>query len=399
MATTRVPQATKSSSGLAARISLGKVFQPVSTEFVIIAATSVFLTGFGLIMVLSATSAAGDGVSPFDTFIKQAIFAIVGVPLMFVLSRFTPRFFKAIAWPLLILAVGAQMLVFSPLGFEDSGNRNWISIGGFQAQPSEFLKVSLAIWLGFMIAKKQVLLGQFWHLVLPIVPVSLLVLGTVLAGEDMGTALILGGLLFAALYMGGVKLRFLIPAALAAGVAIVALVTSSENRMLRFTSFLSDCTIDNQWCYQPLHGMWALANGGFFGVGLGNSVEKYGWLPAQGNDFIFAIIGEELGLIGCVFVLILLGLFAYAGINVARRTDDIFVRVVAGSITVWLVGQALVNIAVVLRLAPALGVPLPFLSQGGTALFSTLLACGVLLAMARTLPPKRPVTPHTVATK
>lgn len=138
--------------------------------------------------------------------------------------------------------------------------------------------------------------------------------------------------------------------------------------------------------------MWGLASGGLLGLGLGNSKEKYDWLPAAANDYIFAIIGEELGLIGCVVVLVLFALFAVGAFRIIRRTDDTFVRIVAGAITLWIVGQALVNIGVVLRIFPVLGVPLPFMSQGGTSLLSVLIACGVLLSCARTLPDRREPT-------
>jgi cell division protein FtsW len=160
--------------------------------------------------------------------------------------------------------------------------------------------------------------------------------------------------------------------------------------MRRYMSFLSnDCLADYYGdCYQPLHGIWGLAGGGVFGVGLGNSKEKYSWLPAAANDYIFAIVGEELGLIGCIVVLMLFAIFAVGAFHIVRKTDDPFVRIAAGAITVWIIGQALLNIGVVLRLLPVFGVPLPFLSQGGTSLMSVLIACGVLLSFARTIPHK-----------
>jgi cell division protein FtsW len=163
--------------------------------------------------------------------------------------------------------------------------------------------------------------------------------------------------------------------------------------MSRILSFMDpDCDYFNE-CYQPLHGVYGLAGGGVFGLGLGNSREKYDWLPAAANDYIFAIVGEELGLIGCIVVLFLFTLFAVGAFHVIRKTDDPFVRIVSGAITVWIVGQALINIGVVLRVFPVLGVPLPFMSQGGTALLSVLLACGVLLSFARSLPVRTPVAP------
>ncbi len=139
-------------------------------------------------------------------------------------------------------------------------------------------------------------------------------------------------------------------------------------------------------CYQAVQGVWALANGGLFGLGLRNSREKYGWLPARSNDYIFAILGEELGLVGCAVMILLFTVFAIAAFKIIRKTRDHFIRIVTGGIIVWIVGQALVNIGVVLRLLPMLGMPLPFMSQGGTSLLSVLFACGVLLSFARTIP-------------
>lgn len=380
-----------SGRGFAARVSLGRVFAPVPSEFLLIASTALLLTGFGLTMVLSATmaTALADGQSPFEVVLKQAVFAVIGIPLMFVASRLPVSFWKKIAWPALIVSVGFQLLVFVPgIGIANDGNRNWVRIAGIQMQPSEFLKVTLALWLGYVLYRKRTLLGLWRHVFIPVVPVGALVIGTVMAGHDLGTAMVLMAILLGCLFFSGVRLRlFVIPLILVVGAAAVFAVTS-PNRMGRIMSFLNvdstACYFDD--CYQSLHGVWGLANGGIFGLGLGNSREKYGWLPAQSNDYIFAILGEELGLIGCLVVLALFTLFAVGAFHIVRKTHDPFIRIVAGGITVWIVGQALLNIAVVLRLAPVLGVPLPFMSQGGTSLLSVLIACGVLLSFARTLP-------------
>ncbi len=388
------PEPPVSPRGHAARISLGRVFAPVPSEFLLIASTALLLTGFGLVMVLSATMArsvaAGD--SPFEVVLKQGMFAMIGVPMMFVASRFPISFWKKIAWPALIVTTMFQLLVFVPgLGVNDAGNRNWVNIAGMQMQPSEFIKLSLALWLGYVLYRKQTLLGLWHHVFIPVVPVGGLVIGTVLGGHDLGTAMILMAILLGGLFFSGVKLRiFVLPLLLVLGVVAVFAVTS-PNRMARILSNFNVDTLDCYYaavgdCYQAVHGVWGLANGGVFGLGLGNSREKYGWLPAQSNDYIFAILGEELGLIGCLVVLALFTLFAVGAFHVIRKTDDPFVRIVAGGITVWIIGQAIVNIGVVLRIFPVLGVPLPFMSQGGTALLSVLLACGVLLSFARSLP-------------
>lgn len=376
--------------GLAARVSLGRMFAPVPSEFLLISSTALLLTFFGLAMILSATSAVATaaGEPPYDAVLKQALFAMIGIPLMFVASRFPLSFWKRIAWPALIFAIAFQLLVFTPLGHGADGNRNWIIIGGFQAQPSEFLKLALALWVAYVLFRKQTLLSKWQHVFIPLVPVAALAIVTVLAGRDLGTAMILVLVVLGALFFSGVKFRiFVIPAILAA-IAVAVLAVTSPDRMRRFLSFLNPNCLDDYFndCYQPLHGIWGLANGGIFGLGLGNSREKYDWLPAAANDYIFAIVGEEVGLIGCIVVLGLFALFAVGAFHVIRKTDDPFVRIAAGGITVWVVGQALINIGVVLRVFPVLGVPLPFMSQGGTSLLSVLIACGVLLSFARTLP-------------
>ncbi|MCJ1707984.1 putative lipid II flippase FtsW [Microbacterium sp. VKM Ac-2923] len=379
--------------GLSARVSLGRAFRPVSIEFLLIASAALLLTGFGLVMVLSATSALGGAQNPLEHVLKQGVFAVIGIPLMFVLSRAPLKFWKRMAWPALILAVMFQLLVFTPLGVSANGNRNWINIAGIQAQPAEFLKLALALWMGYVLFRKQTLLSNWRHVFIPIVPVGALVIATVMGGKDLGTAMILVLVLLGALFFSGVKLRIFVLPAIGALGAVALLAVTSPDRMRRIMSFLDQDCLANYLgdCYQPLHGIWGLASGGVLGRGLGNSAEKYDWLPAAANDYIFAIVGEELGLIGCVVVLGLFAMFAVGAFHIIRRTDDSFVRIVAGGITIWIVGQAMINIGVVLRVFPVLGVPLPFMSQGGTSLLSVLIACGVLLSCARTLPDRRAV--------
>ncbi|MGO2746037.1 putative lipid II flippase FtsW [Microbacterium sp.] len=372
------------SRGLAARVSLGRIFTPPSSEFLLIASTALLLTVFGIIMVISATSATETGV--MDTALKQSMFAAIGIPLMFLVSRLPIRFLKKMAWPLLIAATLMQLLVFTPLGVEDAGNRNWIRIAGFSMQPSEFLKLALALWVAYVLLRKRALLGIWRHVFIPVIPVGLLVFATVMAGRDLGTAMVLVLILLGCLFFAGVKLRLFILPVLLGVVGVIALAIASPDRMRRITAVCSDMSNYEHDCYQSIHAVWGMANGGIFGLGLGNSQEKYGWLPAAANDFIFAIVGEELGLIGCLVVLALFTFFAVGAFHIMRKTDDPFIRVAAGGITVWILGQALINIGVVIGVLPVMGVPLPFMSQGGTALLSVLLACGVLLAFARTIP-------------
>lgn len=387
--TARPPRADTAASagrGLAARVSLGRLFTPPSTEFVMIASTAILLTLFGLVMVLSATSA--DPEVPYGDALKQGVFALIGIPLMLLVSRLPVSFLGKIAWPALIAATALQLLIFVPgLRVSSDGNTNWIRIAGFQLQPSEFLKLALALWIAFVLLRKQARLGIWHHVFIPVVPVSILVIGTVIGGHDLGTAMVLVLVVLGCLFFSGVKLRLFLLPVIAGIVGVLVYALSSENRMKRILAALNpgSCDITDE-CYQAAHGVWGMANGGVFGVGLGNSQEKYGWLPAAANDYIFAIVGEELGLIGGLLVLALFAFFAVGAFHIIRKTDDPFIRVATGGIVVWVIGQALINIGVVLRVFPVMGVPLPFMSQGGTALLSVLLACGVLLAFARTMP-------------
>ncbi len=382
--------------GLAARVSLGRVSTNVPGEFLLLVSTTLLLTGFGLVMVLSATMATSvaAGLSPFQAVMKQLVFAIIGLPLMFVASRMKVEFWKRMAWPALIAATLFQLLVYLPgIGVAADGNRNWLQLGGVQAQPAEFLKLALPLWIGYVLYRKQTLLGLWRHVFIPVVPVVVGVLATVMGGGDLGTSMILMLIVLACLFFSGVKLRVFIIPFLVTAVVVALFAVKSPDRMRRILSFLDPNCLDPAKargdCYQTLHGIWALSGGGVFGLGLGNSKEKYGWLPAVANDYIYAIIGEELGLIGAIVVLVLFTLYTIAAFHIIRKTDDPFIRIVAGGITVGIIGQAIINIAVVLRLFPVLGVPLPFMSQGGTSLVSVLLSTGVLLSFARTLPATR----------
>ncbi|GIG23158.1 cell division protein FtsW [Cellulomonas chitinilytica] len=360
----------------------------MTSYYVLVGATTLLLV-IGLVMVLSSSSVESldQGDSAYSVFFDQAKFALVGLPALFVLSRMKVRVLQLFAWPALGVALVFQLLVFVPgLGAGVGGNQNWIRVGGISAQPSETIKLTLAVWLGAVLARKLHLLQQWKHALIPAVPVAGLAVLVVLAGHDLGTALVLLMLVAGALFVAGVPLRMFGLAALAgAGVATLLTVTS-KNRTGRITSWLSNECDAQSACYQTLHGGWGLASGGWGGLGLGESREKWSYLPAAHNDFIFAIIGEELGLIGTLLVVGLFGLLAFAMIRVIRRHPDPFVQITTGAILCWIIGQALVNIAVVIGLAPVIGLPLPLVSAGGSALIMTMAALGVVIAFARDEP-------------
>jgi len=383
---------TPSSDGrqAAAVVAVKKLFAAETGSFFLILGTTLFMVVLGLVMVLSSSSVeqyiSSKHTSFFGAFIRQGVYAAIGVPLMLIASRVPVSFWKRWAWHILGAAVLLQLLVFSPLGYEVGGNRNWINLGSFSAQPSEAVKLALAIWLGMILSVKRDLLDDWKHLAVPLVPVVGVAIGLVILGGDLGTTMVMLLLVFAAVWFAGVRLRYLAVPVLFLAAVVPIIASGSDSRNERIAAWMSGCTDSSDYqaaCWQSLHGTWALASGGLFGVGLGNSKSKWSWLPEADNDFIFAIIGEELGLIGAVVVLALFIVLAVGFVKIIRRTSDPFVRVVTGAVTAWIIGQALINIAVVLGLLPVLGVPLPLISAGGSALIVTLLAIGVVLSFAR----------------
>ena len=373
------------------RINLGRVFRAESTNYLLLLGTTLFLVVFGLVMVLSSSSVDSylEDAGFFGGLFRQGIFAVLGIPLMLVISRLPVTFWKRVAWPALAVACFFQCLViFTPLGVTVAGNTNWLSIAGVQFQPSEAIKVALVIWLGVILAQKQDKLDDWRHVYIPVFGVGGGAVMLVMIGGDLGTVIIMAGILFGALFFAGLRLRMLALPLIVGGVAGILLAISSENRMTRILSFAAEGCDElkgtiSAACWQPLHGTWALANGGVFGVGLGNSKAKWSWLPAADNDYIFAIIGEELGLIGCIVVLLMFVLLAFAFIRIMRGTANMQIKVTTAAVMVWIIGQALVNVGVVLGVLPVLGVPLPLISAGGTALLTTLAAIGVVLSFAR----------------
>lgn len=371
----------------AKRPSLGVVFRADSSNYYMLLGTTLLLVFIGLIMVLSASSVDSylSDNNFFMGFLRQGAYAIAGVPLMLLASRVPPSFWHRWARIGVLIGIGFQLLVvYTPLGVDSGGNRNWLAIGDFTFQPAELLKLALAVWLGIMLPVGMDRYGATWRVLRPLIP-ALIIVGLVLVGGDLGTVLIMFLMTLAALYFAGVGWKFMmVPIGLGA-LGVFAMSVLSPNRMARILSFLgAPCVDDSGACWQPLHGTWALASGGIFGVGLGHSRAKWSWLPAADNDYIFAIVGEELGLIGAVVVIALFIALTVIFLRIIRAAEDDTTRIISGTIMVWLVGQGFLNIAVVLGLMPVLGVPLPFVSAGGTALVSSLVAVGVVLSFART---------------
>jgi cell division protein FtsW len=373
-------------------VAVKRIFAAETGNYFLLLGTTLFLVVFGLIMVLSSSAvesfrASGDF---FSGFVRQVIFAAVGIPLMLIAARMPARFWKRWSGIFLIGALALQLLtVATPLGSAQGGNRNWITIGSFSGQPSEFVKLALVVWLGYVLSRKQGSLDNWRELIMPLVPVAGVSIGLVLLGGDLGTSIILASIVMGSVFFAGVRLRFLGIPLLLVGVAGAVASIASSSRQDRIAAFFSGCTSATQFsgvCYQTVQGWWALASGGLFGVGLGQSKAKWSWLPEADNDFIFAIIGEELGLLGAILVLVLFIVLAISFVRIVRANTDPFVRVTVSAVMVWIVGQAFVNIAVVLGILPVLGVPLPLISAGGSALVTTLVGIGIVLSFARYAP-------------
>ena len=366
--------------------------RPLTSYHLVLASVSLLLV-LGLMMVLSASSVSAY-VNFDDSYYyvkRQAIFLVAGVVGALVLSRIPFGTLRALSWAAVGLAVVLLTLTYTPLGIERGGNRNWLYLGSeaFSIQPAEFAKLAMIVWGADVLARKQRLLDQPKHLLVPYLPVCGLLILLVVFQGDAGTAVVMAGIVAGVLWIVGAPLRVLGALVGVGALGVVGLFASSPNRMRRLAAFLDPTADLNGANDQSQAGMYAIASGGWWGVGLGASRQKWGGLPEAHTDFIFAVLGEEFGLFGSLVVLGLFLVLGYAGVRIATRSDEPFARYAAGGVTAWFMIQALINLAVVLRLVPIAGVPLPLVSYGGSALLANLLAVGVLLACARREPEAR----------
>ncbi len=369
---------------------------PLVHSYYALAGSVLLLTGIGIMMVLSASAVESISAqeSAYSYFLKQATYAGLGVVLMFGLSFVPTSWYRRGANVLLVLSVVLLLLVFTPLGQEINGNRNWIVVGGQSFQPSEAAKLAASVWLAMVLARQGDAVRDWrqalWPSALGIgIPALLVVLG-----DDVGTALVFALIYAAALFFAGAPLRlFAVAAAGAAALGAVA-VAAAPHRVDRITGWLfGECGATDA-CYQADQGLNALASGGWWGVGLGQSRLKYNYVPEAHNDYIFSIIGEELGLLGTVLILALFAAMTLAMARIILRARSRFVRIATACVVTWLVGQAFINIGMVTGVLPVIGVPLPFISYGGSSLLMSLAAVGVVMSFTR-LPRRIPVPSRT----
>jgi cell division protein FtsW len=364
------------------------------TSYYLIAGITTLLLCLGLVMVLSTASVVDltQGESPYRDFMVQLIGIVVGIPFLLAASRSQPRLFRAAAYPLLAVSIIGLCLVLIPgVGKNVNGATRWIAIGPLTIQPSEIAKLALAVWGADLLARKEKLgmLTDWRHILLPLLPGTGVLALLVMGGDDLGTTSILLLVFLALLWIAGTPGRVFAALLILMGLVLVLLMVAETYRSQRLFMFLSNSPANlnpvgpNQ---QSIQGKYALGSGGIFGVGLGASREKWGWLPESTSDFIFGIIGEELGLVGTLCVTALYGGLAFAGLRVARRAPDTFSRLLAAAITTWIVGQAVVNIGAVIGVFPITGVPLPLVSQGLSSVLVTMVGLGMLMSFARREP-------------
>ncbi|WP_150242504.1 putative lipid II flippase FtsW [Nocardiopsis quinghaiensis] len=359
------------------------------TSYYLILGTGVLLIALGLVMVLSSTmvdSIAETG-SAFSMFQKQLVSAVVGLPLMLLASHMPQRLFRLVGYPAMIVSAALLLLtVFQ--GVEINGATRWLDVGGLLVQPSEPAKLAFALWGANILARKDELreLTEWRHLLIPLLPGCGLLVLLVMLGSNLSTALVFLVTFLGLLWVVGAPGKlFVAMFGLVLGLAVIA-IAIEPYRMARVTSFLDPGADPLGSGMQSLHGLYALGTGGVLGVGIGASREKWGFLPFAESDFVFAIIGEEFGLLGTLLVLALFGVLGYAGLRVAFRVKEPFPRLAAFAIVTWIMGQAMINVGAVIGLLPVTGVPLPLVSYGGSSLISTMVALGVLLALAKTEP-------------
>ncbi|GAB7145221.1 cell division protein FtsW [Mycobacterium riyadhense] len=369
-----------------ARTRFGAWLGRPMTSFHLIIAVAALLTTLGLIMVLSASGVRSydDDGSPWVIFGKQVLWTVVGLIGCYVCLRMSVRFMRRIAFSGFAITIVLLVLVLVPgIGHESNGSRGWFVVAGFSMQPSELTKTAFAIWGAHLLAARRMERASLREMLIPLVPAAVVALALIVAQPDLGQTVSMGIILLGLLWYAGLPLRVFLSSLAAVVISAGILAVSAGYRSDRVRSWLNPEDDPQDSGYQARQAKYALAHGGIFGDGLGQGVAKWNYLPNAHNDFIFAIIGEELGLIGALGLLGLFGLFAYTGMRIARRSADPFLRLLTATTTLWVLGQAFINIGYVIGLLPVTGLQLPLISAGGTSTATTLSLIGIIANAAR----------------
>ena len=359
--------------------------KPVSLYYMLLGSTLI-LSLLGVIMVFSASSiySLETKGSTFAVVQRQIIFLIISIPIAWMLSRLSLARWKLVARFGAILSL-FLLVVVQILGKSVSGNINWISLGFIDVQPSEIVKFLMILWAGFMLAKREHNGIVMTNVITLIAPIFILCILLVLKGKDLGTASVFAFILAGLLWVSGVRLG-VFTGLLSVGFAAIAVLIYTAPYRLDRLSVLINPFADDQYKstgWQPAHSLLGLASGGFFGVGLGASRQKWGNLPAAHTDFIFSVIGEELGLFGTLSTLALLSVLMFSIFKIALRSKEPMVRYVCSGIGCWIAIQTILNIGSAVSVLPVVGVTLPLVSYGGSALIATYMGIGFVIAAAR----------------
>jgi cell division protein FtsW len=367
----------------------GRYLETPYASMQLMLASGCALLFFGLLMSASTTISASlhtTGDAMWTQLIREVEYLLLSVPVFWMAVRLPPVWYRRFAYPLLGLSMIALIAVLIPgIGATINGAHRWIQVGPLTVQPSEFAKLAVLLWGADLLARKESLqtLTSAKHVLVPLVPGFIAVIALVMSEPDLGTSLCFILILLGLLWMVGLPLRYFVSMLLVVAGAVTLLAVTEPYRLQRLTTFMHPFADKQDTGFHTVQGLYALSSGGFFGVGLGQGTSKYGWVPNANTDYVFAVVGEELGLLGALVVLALFALFTYSGIRIALRSNDPFVRLVASGASVWIAGQALINIGYVTALLPVTGIPLPFISNGGTSLVLTCGVLGMLVSFAR----------------
>ncbi|MFZ9043660.1 MAG: putative lipid II flippase FtsW [Candidatus Nanopelagicaceae bacterium] len=366
------------------------LFATPASAYYLILGSVIALSSLGLVMVLSASSVKSlrESGNSFSFVLRQALFLILAAGLAWVAMKLRYELWKPIAQVSLVVSCALLVLPqIGGIGKTVGGNTNWIGIGSFTLQPSEFAKLGLILWcaLRLRIHDQKASEGIASNPATLIIPGFMLVMALILLGRDLGTAVLVTGIVAGILFISGLALKVFGVLAMGAGALFAALILPSANRMNRFSAFFDPFAEENYQGvgWQQAHSIMGLASGGAVGTGLGSSKQKWGSLPEVHTDFIFAVIGEELGLLGTLATLGLFGILILGVFKVAINAQNSFDRYVCAGIGCWISVQVLLNIGTVISVIPVVGVTLPLISYGGSSLIATFIALGYVLGVLR----------------
>ena len=360
---------------------------PWTRDATVLTTLTAALLVFGLVMSFSASIVdAAESGDPFGIFRRQLAWAALGVPVFALVASLDHRIWRRLSWGLLAIALVLLVVVLTPAGLTRFGSTRWVGVGPLVIQPSELAKLATLLWLADVFCRKRERgtdLTDLSHMLVPALPLLGVEAVLILLEPDLGTTILIAFIVGLVLWMEGLPLRWFVTGSVVGALAVAALAMGASYRAARITGWLDPEADPMGSGFQLLQAKFAMADGGVFGLGLGASRGKWNWIPNPETDFIFAIIGEELGLVGALVVVALFAGILVVGMRIAQHAPDRFGRTVAFGLTAWLVGQAIINIGTVTGMLPITGVTLPLVSVGGSSLVSTLVGLGILVAISR----------------